>query len=270
MTQMPGIRKTTHLTALALAIAGASANAELRTETVTYEVDGQTFSGYMAWDDEDEGKRPGVLVVHEWWGHNAFAREQAEKLAAAGYTAFALDMYGDGKLAEHPDTAQEFMQEATKNMDQVKARFMKAKELLQNHESVDAGRIAAQGYCFGGAVVLNMARLGIDLAGVVSYHGALASPIQAEAGKVKAKVQVYTGGADPMVPSEQVAGLVREMQNAEVDLTLVSFPGVTHSFTNPGADKVAEQFGMPIAYDETAAARSWNGTMQFYSEIFAR
>ena len=122
---MSGIRKTTHLTALALAIASASANAELRTETVTYEVDGQTFSGYMAWDDEDEGKRPGVLVVHEWWGHNAFAREQAEKLAAAGYTAFALDMYGDGKLAEHPDTAQEFMQEATKNMDQVKARFMK-------------------------------------------------------------------------------------------------------------------------------------------------
>jgi dienelactone hydrolase len=162
------------------------------------------------------------------------------------------------------------MQEATKHMDQVKARFMKAKSLLQNHASVDASRIAAQGYCFGGAVVLNMARLGVDLAGVVSYHGALASPVQAEAGKVKAKVQVYTGGADPMVPSEQVAGLVREMQNAEVDLTLVSFPGVTHSFTNPGADKVAEQFGMPIAYNETAAARSWNGTMQFYSEIFAQ
>ena len=160
------------------------------------------------------------------------------------------------------------MQEATSNMEQVKARFLKAKELLQNHDSVDPDRIAAQGYCFGGAVVLNMARMGVDLDGVVSYHGALGSPLQAEAGTVKARVQVYTGGADDMVPSEQVAGLVREMQNAEVDLTLVSFPGVKHSFTNPNADKVAEQFGMPIAYDEAAARRSWQGTMRFYEEIF--
>lgn len=266
---MISLRKPLQLTALTLAVAGASAHAELITETVTYEVDGQSFSGYLAWDDEQEGKRPGVLVVHEWWGHNAFAREQAEKLAASGYTAFALDMYGDGKLAEHPDTAQEFMQEATKNLDQVKARFLKAKEILQSHESVNADKIAAQGYCFGGAVVLNMARLGVDLNGVVSYHGALSSPIQAEAGNVRAKVQVYTGGADPMVPTEQVTGLVAEMQNAGVDLTLVSFPGVTHSFTNPGADKVAEQFGMPIAYDEAAAVRSWNGTLRFYEQIFA-
>ena len=153
-------------------------------------------------------------------------------------------------------------------MEQVKARFLKAKELLQNHDSVDPDRIAAQGYCFGGAVVLNMARMGVDLDGVVSYHGALGSPLQAEAGTVKARVQVYTGGADDMVPSEQVAGLVREMQNAEVDLTLVSFPGVKHSFTNPNADKVAAEFDMPIAYDEAAARRSWQGTMRFYEEIF--
>lgn len=266
---MISIKTTARATALTLAVAGASAQAELQTEQITYEVDGQSFSGYLAWDDEQEGKRPGVLVVHEWWGHNSFAREQAEKLAASGYTAFALDMYGDGKLAEHPDTAQEFMQEATSNMEQVKARFLKAKEILQSHDSVNSDKIAAQGYCFGGAVVLNMARMGVDLDGVVSYHGALGSPIQAEAGAVKARVQVYTGGADPMVPSEQVAGLVREMQNAEVDLTLVNFPGVTHSFTNPGADEVAEKFGMPIAYDESAAMRSWDGTMRFYQEIFA-
>lgn len=261
--------KTPVLAALALAVAGVNANAELRTETVEYTVDGETFSGYMAWDDESGEKRPGVLLVHEWWGHNDFVREQAEKLAAAGYTAFALDMYGEGKLAEHPDTAQAFMKEATRNMEQVKARFMKAKDILQNHDSVDAGRIAAQGYCFGGAVVLNMARMGVDLDGVVSYHGALASPIQAEAGKVTARVQVYTGGADPMVPSEQVSGLVREMQDASVDLTLVSFPGVKHSFTNPGADAFAEEFDMPVGYDENAARRSWEGTIRFYEEIFA-
>lgn len=266
---MKKIANKRSVAALTLAIASTSVHSELRTETVEYTLDGQTFSGYLAWDDEADGKKPGILLVHEWWGHNDFVREQAEQLAAAGYAAFALDMYGEGKLAEHPDTAQEFMKEATRDLDQVKARFMKAKELLQNHESVDPGKIAAQGYCFGGAVVLNMARMGVDLDGVVSYHGALASPLLAEAGKVKAQVQVYTGGADPMVPSEQVAGLVREMQDAGVDLTLTSFPGVLHSFTNPGAGEFAEKFNMPVGYDEDAARRSWDGTLQFYQRIFA-
>ncbi|WP_263645058.1 MULTISPECIES: dienelactone hydrolase family protein [Marinobacter] len=240
----------------------------MQTETVEYEVNGETFTGYMAYDDEADGKRPGVLVVHEWWGHNEFARSQAEKLAAAGYTAFALDMYGSGKLAEHPEDAQQFMKEATKDIDQVKARFMAAKELLQQHDTVDSNKIAAQGYCFGGAVVLNMARLGVDLDAVVSYHGALGSPIKAEAGKVQPRIHVYTGGADQMVPSDQVSALVKEMQDAEADLTLVSFPGVLHSFTNPGADQVAKEFDMPIGYDEKAATRSWDGTMRLYDEVF--
>lgn len=256
--------------AFSFSLTTTQALAEMQTETIDYQIDDQTFTGYMAWDDELEGKRPGVLVVHEWWGHNDFVREQAEKLAASGYTAFALDMYGSGKLAEHPDTAQKFMQEATQNIDQVKARFLKAKSLLAEHESVDSSRIAAQGYCFGGAVVLNMARLGVDLDGVVSFHGALGSPIKAEPDMVKARVQVYTGGADKMVPSEQVAALVKEMQDAGVDLTLVSFPGVLHGFTNPGADTFAENFGMPIGYNEDAATRSWQGTMRFYEEIFAQ
>lgn len=267
---MQTLNRAASVATLSLVMASTQAMAEMQTKTVEYTVDGQTYSGYLAWDDEFESKRPGVLVVHEWWGHNNFAREQAEKLAAAGYTAFALDMYGDGKQADHPDTAMQFMQEATKDLEQVKARFMAAMEVLQKHESVDPERIAAQGYCFGGAVVLNMARMGVDLDGVVSYHGALSSPISAEAGQVKARVQVYTGGADPMVPAEQVAGLVQELQTAEVDLTLVSFPGVLHSFTNPEADAKAEKFGMPVAYNEAAANRSWNGTMRFYEEIFAK
>lgn len=262
--------KTGPAALVSLTILSGQAMAELQTKTVDYQVGDSTFTGYLAWDDESGEKRPGVLVVHEWWGHNEFARDQAEKLAAAGYTAFALDMYGSGKVADHPKEAEQFMKEATAETEQIKARFMAAKELLQNHESVDSSMIAAQGYCFGGAVVLNMARLGVDLDGVVSFHGALGSPIQAKAGEVKARVQVYTGGADQMVPSEQVASLVKEMQDAEVDLTLVSFPGVLHSFTNPGADKVAEEFDMPIGYDEQAAKRSWEGTLRFYSELFDR
>ena len=266
---MTHLKHTVLAAGLGLSLAGGPALGELRTETVEYQVNGETFTGYLAWDDEEEGKRPGVLVVHEWWGHNAFAREQAEKLAAAGYTAFALDMYGSGKVADHPNDAKAFMTEATKDLDQVKARFLKAKEILENHDSVDPERIAAQGYCFGGAVVLNMARLGVDLDGVVSYHGVLASPIQAEPGKVKAQIQVYTGGADQMVPSEQVAGLVKEMQDAGVDLSLTVFPGVRHSFTNPAADRIAEQFGMPVGYDEAAAQRAWDGTLRFYQRLFA-
>jgi len=253
-----------------LTVASAQAGAAMQTKTIEYQVDDQTFTGYLAWDDAIQGQRPGVLVVHEWWGHNDFARDQAEKLAAAGYTAFALDMYGSGKLAEHPDTAKQFMQEATRDMEQIKTRFLKAKSLLADHDTVDGDRIAAQGYCFGGAVVLNMARLGMDLDGVVSYHGALGSPLTAEPGQVSARIQVYTGGADKMVPSDQVAGLVQEMQNAGVDLTLVTFPDVLHSFTNPEADRIAEEFGMPVGYDQAAAERSWEGTLRFYREIFGQ
>lgn len=255
--------------AATLFLTSGQVTAEMQTETVKYEVNGKTFTGYLAYDDEADGKRPGILVVHEWWGHNEFARQQAEKLAAQGYTAFALDMYGSGKLAEHPENAQQFMQEATKDMDQVKARFMAAKELLQQHDSVDSSRIAAQGYCFGGAVVLNMARMGVDLDAVVSYHGALGSPIKAEPGKLQPRIHAYTGGADKMVPSDQVSAFVKEMQDAGADLTLVSFPGVLHSFTNPGADKVAEEFNMPIAYNEDAANRSWEGTMRLYNDVFS-
>ena len=256
------------LAAAALTLASGLALADMQTETVEYKVNGETFTGYMAYDDATSGKRPGVLVVHEWWGHNEFARQQAEKLAEAGYTAFALDMSGSGKLAEHPEDAKQFMKEATKDLDQVKARFLAAKELLQNHDTVDGDRVAAQGYCFGGAVVLNMARLGVDLDAVVSYHGALGSPIKAEAGNVKPRIHVYTGGADKMVPSDQVSGLVKEMQDAGADLTLVNFPGVLHSFTNPGADRIAEQFNMPVAYNQEAADRSWEGTMRLYEEVF--
>lgn len=246
-----------------------TAHAELQTREIDYEVGGDTYVGYMAWDDAVRGERPGVLVVHEWWGHDAFAREQAEKLAAAGYTAFALDMYGDGRVADHPEQAGEFAAQATRRFEQVVDRFAAARRILADHDTVDAERIAAQGYCFGGSVVLNMARSGADLAGVVSYHGSLGDLVEPEAGAIEARVQVYTGGADAMVPPEQVAAFVEDMQTAEADLTLVSFPDAMHSFMNPGADANAEAFDLPIAYDEEAAVRAWQGTLRFYDEIFA-
>lgn len=253
----------------ALILAAGSAQAALKTETVSYEVNGEPFTGYIAWDDRFEGERPGILVVHEWWGHNDFARKQAERLAELGYTAFAVDMYGEGKVARHPEDAKKFMQAALGQEGAIKTRFTTAMDLLKDRDTVDADRIAAQGYCFGGGVVLGMARMGLDLDGVVSFHGSLGSDITAEPGSVKAAVQVHTGGADSFVPPEQVAAFVKEMQVAEVDLDLFSYPGVKHSFTSPAADELAEKFDMPLAYDEKAAEESWESMKAFYRDIFA-
>lgn len=252
-----------------LCVAGL-AQAALQSDSVEYQVEGTPHAGYLVYDDAVEGERPGVLVVHEWWGHNEFARQQAEELARAGYTAFALDMYGDGRLADHPEDAQAFMKEATSDPALMEAKFRAAMAVLQEHESVDAGRIAAQGYCFGGAVVLGMARAGLDLAGVVSFHGSLGTESPAEAGAVKARIQAYTGGADPFVPLEQVTGFIEEMHAAGADVTVRILPGAKHSFMNPGADEIAKQFDMPIAYDADAAASAWSGTLAFYRELFGQ
>ncbi|MCG8517666.1 MAG: dienelactone hydrolase family protein [Pseudomonadales bacterium] len=258
------------LAAASLLWLGQPALAALHTETVDYRIDDETFSGYLAFDDSSDQPRPGVLVVHEWWGHNEFARQQAERLAAEGYTAFALDMYGDGKLAEHPEDAMAFAKAAKADPERLRQRFLAAMAVLKNHHTVASDQIAAQGYCFGGSVVLDMARQGVELTGVVSIHGALTSTVPAQPGKVKARVQVYTGGADQLVPASQVAGLVEEMQTAGVDLTITSFPGVQHSFSNPDADQVGERFDLPLGYDEDAAQRTWDGTLAFYRQLFER
>lgn len=254
---------------LALALLAGPTLAAVQTETVEYNIDGTSFTGHIAYDDEIEGKRPGVLVVHEWWGLNDFARQQAEALAAQGFTAFALDMYGSGKLATHPEDAKKFMQATMGDRKALENRFRTAMTLLKNHPTVDGEHIAAEGYCFGGAVVLNMARLGMDLDGVVSFHGSLGSDIKPEPGQIIARIQAYTGGADPFVPVEQVTGFVNEMMTANANFTLVSFPDAKHSFMVPAADEKAEKFGMPVAYDPDAAARARKESIEFYRDIFA-
>ena len=242
--------------------------AEVKTDEVTYLVGDNEFTGYLTYDDAVEGKRPGVLVVHEWWGHNAYARKRAEMLAALGYTAFALDMYGSGKLAEHPDDAKAFMQAVTSNMPEAEKRFAMAKAVLQSHPTVDPEQIVAIGYCFGGGVVLHMARSGMDLDGVVSFHGSLATQTPAQPDTVKARVLVFNGAADPFAPPEQVQAFKQEMQAAGVQLEFVNYEGVQHSFTNPGADAVGKRFDMPLVYDKHADEDSWQQTQAFFEEIF--
>jgi dienelactone hydrolase len=219
----------------------------------------------LAWDENALGKRPGVLVVHEWWGHDEHARNQAKRLAEAGYVALAVDMYGEGKHAEHPDDAQKFMTEATKDPAVVAARFNAARDVLVADSHVDASKIAAVGYCFGGGVVLNMARAGEDLKAVVSFHGSLGSEMPAQPGKVKAVVLVLTGADDPFNPPDVVEKFKKDMSDAGANFRVVSYPGVKHSFTNPKA----ETHGMPqLAYNADADRKSWQEMLDLFKKVF--
>jgi dienelactone hydrolase len=256
---------------LFLGIAVCMANivrADIQSEIVNYQIAGQPFQGYLSFDDSVSGKRPGVLVVHEWWGHNAYARKRADMLAKLGYTAFALDMYGAGKLAEHPDDAQKFMQAVQADIKVAESRFNEAKRILQSQATVDASKIAAIGYCFGGGTVLHMARIGTDLVGVVSFHGSLTTAIPAQVGQIKANILVLNGEDDPFVTAEQVKTFKQEMQNAGADLEFVNYPGVKHSFTNQDADDFGMRFKLPLQYNAQADKDSWRRMQAFLRLVF--
>src|SRR5882672_10722509 len=218
--------------AAALLALTSGVSAAVRTRDVEYRQGETRLQGFFAWDDAAKGRRPGVLVVHEWWGHNEHARNQAKRLAAAGYVGFALDMYGKGKVATHPKDAEAFMTEATKDASVVTARFNAALEQLKKSPHVDPKKIAAIGYCFGGAVVLGQARAGQDLAAVASFHGLLATQTPAEPGKVRARILVQTGEDDPMIPPAQVETFKNEMMAAGAKFDVITYPGARHSFTN--------------------------------------
>lgn len=256
--------------ALVLTVFATTSFAAIKTEEVSYKAKDITMKGFIAYDDAIKGKRPGVLVVHEWWGHNEHARDSARKLAQLGYTALAVDMYGDGKTADHPKQAGEFASAVGGNPPLMKARFDAARRMLAKHQTVDPKHLAAIGYCFGGSVVLEMARQGADLAAVASFHGALATKNPAQAGKTKAKVLVMTGGDDAMIKPESVEAFEKEMKAAKVDYKVVVYPGAKHSFTNPTADENAKKFDLPMAYDPQADSASWKELKEFLARAFGR
>ena len=243
--------------------------AEVKGKDVTYEANGTTLKGFLAYDDSSTEKRPGVIVVHEWWGQNEYARSRATQLAELGYIALAVDMYGDGKTADHPEDATKFMNEAFSNMELFKKKFEAGLQLLKSQEQTNPEKIAAIGYCFGGATVLGMARAGVDLDGVVSFHGMLATETPAQKGNVKASILVFHGGSDPFVPKEQADAFKKEMTDAEVDFKFVEFEGVQHSFTNPGATEVGKKFGKPFVYNEDADKKSWAEMQVFLKSVFS-
>jgi len=252
--------------AIVLLVSASAAHAEVKTKEITYRQGDTELKGFLAWDDAAKGKRPGVLVVHEWWGLNENIRNQAVRVAKAGYVGLALDMYGDGKVATHPEDAQAFTAEATKDPAVTAARFHDAMEQLKQDPHVDTSKIGAIGYCFGGGIVLDRARAGDpDLDVVASFHGMLATKTPAEKGKVKARILAATGEADPFVPASQVSGFKQEMAAAGANFKVVSYPGAKHGFTNPDAGK----YGMEqLAYNADADKKSWAEMLKMFKEVW--
>lgn len=237
-------------------------------EEITYSVDTTTLKGYLVYDENIQGKRPGVLIVHEWWGLNDYARKRARMLAELGYTAFALDMFGDGKTATHPQDAQKFASFIFNNLEVGEERFMSAYNLLKQQPTVDPDEIAAIGYCFGGGVVLYMASIGTDLKAAVSFHGSLSAVAPVEEGDVKAFILVCNGADDPFTTAEQIETFKANMDSADVEYEFINYEGAVHSFTNPAADSAGKKFDMPLAYNEKADKESWQEMQKVFNKVF--
>ncbi len=256
------------LAAIVACAFAAGAEAKVETKEIEYKQGDTPLRGFLAWDDAAKGKRPGILVIHEWWGHNQHARNQAVRLAEAGYVGFALDLYGKGKVAEptHPQDAKAFVTEATKDPQTLRSRFDAAMDVLKKQPQVDRSKIGAVGYCFGGGVALNMARAGEPLAAVATFHASLApTGPRAQPGTVKAHILVQTGGADPNIPKQAVEAFENEMKDAGADARVIVYPGAKHSFTNPDADKA----GIPgLAYDPQADKQSFAEAKTFFKGVF--
>jgi len=258
------MRSTTLFAALAATMAAIpTARAEVETREIEYRQGETPLQGFLAWDAAAKGKRPGVVVIHEWWGQNQHARNQAIRLAKEGYVAFALDMYGKGKVTTHPEDAQAFVAEATKDPQVMAARFDAAMKVLEAQPQVDAARLAAIGYCFGGHVALSMASIRPDLKAVATFHAGIPPPEKIPPGSVKPRILILTGGADPMVPAARIQAFEKEMKAAGARIEVVTYPGAKHSFTNPDAGKAGME---GLAYDAAADRKSWAAMVTMFRQ----
>lgn len=239
--------------------------AKVQSKTIPYTYGESSFEGFQAWDDSVKGQRPGILVVHEWWGLNDYARSRAEQLAGLGYVAFAVDMYGKGKVTTHPEKASEWAKLATSNVEEWLGRAQEGLKLLQADPNVDSTRIAAIGYCFGGATVMQLVYGGAPVKGVVSFHGSLPLPANANSISNSAKVLIAHGASDPFLTADHIGQFKAALDNAEIDWQMVLYSGAQHSFTNLSAD----QYGLKGAkYHKQADQRSWLHMQHFFDELF--
>ena len=250
-----------------VALAAHPAFGKIKTATVAYQDGDTALEGFVAYDDANEKPRPGVLVIHDWTGLQEYAETRTKMLAELGYVAFAADIYGKGV---RPGTDAECGVQAGKYLKDaplLRRRATLGYAQLLKQPRVEAKRTAAIGYCFGGSSVLELARSGADLAGVVSFHGGLGTSLPAQAGAVKAKVLVCHGADDPFVKPDQIAAFKKEMAAAKVDLKFIAYPGAVHAFTKPaaGSDKSSGK-----AYDAKADQESWAEMKAFFAKLFAK
>jgi dienelactone hydrolase len=251
--------------AMAALLAAGEGRAAVKTRTVEYTQNGAALQGMLAWDDAREGRRPGVLVAHDWMGEGDFSRRRAEELAKLGYVAFALDIYGKGVRPANGQEAGQLAGKYKGDRALLRARMRAAYDTLKAEPNVDPQRIGVIGYCFGGTAALELARSGADLAGTVTFHGGLDTPTPQDAKNIKGKILVLHGADDPSAPLSQVMDFNKEMKDAGVDYQIVLFGHAVHAFTNPAA---GNDNSKGAAYNAKADRRSWQYMTDFFREVF--
>ncbi|MDN3606474.1 dienelactone hydrolase family protein [Kaistella yonginensis] len=243
----------------------STSSGPIKTEIISYNIDGRTHKSFIAYQENGIAK-PVVMVLPEWWGVTDFVKERAEKLAELGYFAVAVDYYGEGKTIDNPEEAAKVSSLFYKIPVNAKLAFDLAKRQVFNYEDADSGKIAAIGFCFGGAQALNMARLEDDLKGVVSFHGNLMTGIKPRNNKVK--ILVCNGQADSFVPADEIAAFKKQMDSAKIDYQFIDYPNALHSFTNPEATAIGKKFNLKVAYNKEADEKSWEDMKVFLAKIF--
>jgi dienelactone hydrolase len=262
--------KKTLLAAFLLVLAAMPAQGAIVTKEIPYKDGDADLIGYLAYDDKIPAPAPGVVVVHEWWGHDAYVRQRAEQLAELGYVAFAIDMYGLGKFGETPEEARALSTPFRDDRNLMRSRALAGLEVLRSQPMVDPENLAAIGYCFGGTVALELARGGVDLKGVVSFHGGLTTPSPAKPGDIRAEVLALNGADDPTLTAADRQAFLDEMTSAKVAFRMIDYPGATHAFTNPAATDIGRRFDMPVAYNAEADRLSFSEMRDFLARVFSK
>ena len=237
----------------------------IKGEEVSYTLDGTSFKGYVAYNTKQKGKRPAIIVIPEWWGATEYAKMRARKLASLGYIAIAVDMYGNGKIAADPKEAMALAGPFYKDPQMGKNRIEAAINKLKEFPQTDADNLGAIGYCFGGSMVLNAAKMGVDIKSVVSFHGGLAT-VPATEGSTKAKILVCHGGADKFITPDDIKNFKGNLDSLKVPYTFIVYTGATHAFTNPMSTATGKKFNMPIEYNAAADKKSWNDMKAFFKK----
>lgn len=252
--------------ALSSALGEKTTGSNIKEENITYTVGGKDYKGFVAYNENLKGKRPGILVVHEWWGLTDYPKMRAKKLAELGYIALAVDLFGEGKTAANPTEAQAYTTPFYSNPTLSKTLLDVALGKLKAFKETDPARVYAIGYCFGGAVVLNYAKLGGDVKAVVSFHGGLKG-VPADKKLLKAKILVCNGGSDKFVSEPDIAIFKHQLDSIGATYTFKSYPGAIHAFSNPAATELGKKFSMAIEYNKEADLNSWNDMKKFFSSL---